>query len=52
MTFPILTSWRTYQNGDSEIQHQHLATELPTLINAYGYESQIIDNVNLDNAIP
>lgn len=51
VTFPILTSWRTYQNGDSEIQHQHLATELPTLINAYGYESQIIDNVNLDNAI-
>lgn len=51
ITIPILTSWRTYQDGDSEIQHQHLATELPKLISAYGYESQIIDSENLDNAI-
>ncbi|MCV6607265.1 MAG: thiamine pyrophosphate-binding protein, partial [Campylobacterales bacterium] len=29
VTLPILTSWRTYKEGDSEIQHQHLATELP-----------------------
>lgn len=36
ISFPILTSWRTYEKGDSEIQHQHLATELPILINAYG----------------
>ncbi|MCT7481223.1 MULTISPECIES: thiamine pyrophosphate-dependent enzyme [Aliarcobacter] len=51
VTFPILSSWRTYKFPDSEIQHQHLATELPTLINAYGYESQIIDNEDIDNAI-
>ena len=31
VTFPIITSWRTYKDGDSEIQHQHLATELPKL---------------------
>lgn len=51
VTFPILTSWRTYKEGDSEIQHQHLATELPQLINAYGYKYHIFDNQNLDNAI-
>jgi len=51
ISFPILTSWRTYKEGDSEIQHQHLATELPKLINFYGYESCILDNENLNNAI-
>jgi phosphonopyruvate decarboxylase len=51
ITFPILTSWRTYKEGDSEIQHQHLATDLPKLINAYGYKYHILDNKNLDNAI-
>ena len=51
VTFPILTSWRTYKEGDSEIQHQHLATELPTLIAAYGYQQHILDNQDLDNAI-
>ena len=51
VTFPILTSWRTYKEGDSEIQHQHLATELPKLISAYGYQHYILDNQNLDNAI-
>lgn len=51
VTFPILSSWRTYKDGDSEIQHQHLATELPKLIEAYGYENVILDNENLDNAI-
>ena len=51
ITFPILTSWRTYKEGDSEIQHQHLATKLPKLIEAYGYEHLILDNENLDNAI-
>ena len=43
VTFPILTSWRTYKEGDSEIQHQHLASELPVLIEAYGYEHIILD---------
>ena len=43
VTFPIMTSWRTYKDGDSEIQHQHLATELPALIEAYGYEHTILD---------
>lgn len=51
VTFPILSSWRTYKDGDSEIQHQHLATELPKLIEAYGYENVILDNENLNNAI-
>jgi phosphonopyruvate decarboxylase len=51
VTFPILVSWRTYEEGDSEIQHQHLATELPSLINAYGYEYVILDKENVDNAL-
>ncbi|WP_262367797.1 thiamine pyrophosphate-binding protein, partial [Campylobacter concisus] len=40
ITFPILSSWRTYSDGDSEIQHEHLATGLPSLISTYGYNSQ------------
>ncbi|MCK5295242.1 MAG: thiamine pyrophosphate-binding protein, partial [Arcobacteraceae bacterium] len=51
ITFPILTSWRTYKDGDSEIQHQHLATELPELIKAYGYEHTILNQDNLETAI-
>lgn len=51
VTFPILTSWRTYKDGDSEIQHQHLATELPALIEAYGYEHTVIDKDDIDNAV-
>lgn len=51
VTFPILSSWRTYKDGDSEIQHQHLAKELPSLIEAYGYEHTILDNENMSNAI-
>jgi phosphonopyruvate decarboxylase len=51
VTFPILTSWRTYKDGDSEIQHQHLATELPKLIGAYGYEHTILEQNDLETAI-
>jgi len=51
VTFPIITSWRTYKDGDSEIQHQHLATELPTLIESYGYKSTIIEQDSLENAL-
>lgn len=51
VTFPILTSWRTYSKGDSEIQHEHLATELPKLIDAYGYEHLILDKDSIENAI-
>jgi len=51
ITFPILTSWRTYKEGDSEIQHQHLSTELPKLIDSYGYDNYILDSDNLNNAI-
>jgi phosphonopyruvate decarboxylase len=51
VTFPILTSWRTYKDGDSEIQHQHLATELPKLIEAYGYDNIILDQKDLSVAI-
>ena len=49
--FPIIVSWRTYKDGDSEIQHQHLATKLPDLVEAYGYKHTILDNNNIDNAI-
>ncbi|NLY15916.1 MAG: thiamine pyrophosphate-binding protein [Gammaproteobacteria bacterium] len=49
--FPIITSWRTYKEGDSEIQHKHLATELPELIKSYGYEYEILDNENLNNIL-
>ncbi len=51
ITFPILTSWRTYKEGDSEIQHKYLASKLPNLIEAYGYEHTILDVDNLDTAI-
>jgi len=51
ITFPIIVSWRTYKEGDSEIQHKHLATNLPKLVEAYGYDYQILDQDNLDNAI-
>lgn len=51
VTFPILTSWRTYKDGDSEIQHQHLATELPKLIEAYGYKHTILNQDNIDKSI-
>jgi len=51
VTFPILTSWRTYKDGDSEIQHQHLATELPELIKAYGYEHTVISQDSLEDSI-
>jgi len=49
--FPILVSWRTYNEGDSEIQHQYLATKLPTLIEAYGYEHTILDIEDMENAL-
>lgn len=49
--FPILTSWRTYAAGDSEIQHEHLATALPELIRAYGYDHEVLDNDNLKEAL-
>ncbi len=51
ITFPIITSWRTYKDGDSEIQHQHLATELPKLIESYGYEHTIIEQDNMQQAL-
>jgi phosphonopyruvate decarboxylase len=51
VTFPILTSWRTYKDGDSEIQHQHLATQLPKLIEAYGYENTILNQEDLQTAM-
>jgi len=51
ITFPILVSWRTYKDGDSEIQHKHLAKELPMLIKAYGYKHLILDTANIDDAI-
>ncbi|MBL0709300.1 MAG: thiamine pyrophosphate-binding protein [Sulfurimonas sp.] len=51
ITFPILTSWRTYKDGDSEIQHEHLATQLPELIKAYGYEYSVLSKDSLERSI-
>ncbi len=51
INLPMLVSWRTYQSGDSEIQHQHLAKALPQLIEAYGYQWQILDNASESHAI-
>jgi thiamine pyrophosphate-dependent acetolactate synthase large subunit-like protein len=51
VTFPILSSWRTYKTGDSEIQHQYLATQLPTLIEAYGYKHELLNTEDTDKAI-
>ncbi len=47
----IIVSWRTYQAGDSEIQHKHLATELPKLIEAYGATYEILSVDDLSRAI-
>lgn len=49
--FPIIVSWRTYKDGDSEIQHQHLSVKLPDLINSYGYSYKILNQTNIYNAI-
>jgi phosphonopyruvate decarboxylase len=51
ISFPILTSWRTYKEGDSEIQHQHLSTELPKLIESYGYKHTTLDVESIDSAL-
>jgi len=51
VTFPIITSWRTYKEGDSEIQHQHLATELPALIASYGFEHTVVDQEDVKKAL-
>jgi len=49
--FPIIVSWRTFLEGDSEIQHAHLANKLPDLVSACGYTYQILDQDSEDNAI-
>ena len=49
--FPIIVSWRTYNDGDSEIQHQHLATHLPNLVEAYGYTHTILSTDSIHQAI-
>jgi|APSaa5957512535_1039671.scaffolds.fasta_scaffold75635_2 thiamine pyrophosphate-dependent acetolactate synthase large subunit-like protein len=49
--FPIIVSWRTYKEGDSEIQHQHLATRLPNLIDLYGYTCTILNRNSVELAI-
>jgi len=49
--FPIIVSWRIYQDGDSEVQHKHLSEHLPDLVNSYGYEPIKLLKDNLDGAI-
>ena len=48
--FPIICSWRTYKEGDSEIQHKHLANNLCDLISSYGYEYEKLTN-NMSKAL-
>lgn len=51
INFPIIVSWRTYKEGDSEIQHKHLSTELPNLIKSLGYDYKILNNQDLEKFI-
>lgn len=51
ITFPIITSWRTYSEGDSEIQHMHLAKNLPNLISSCGYDHELLDQNSISTAI-
>ncbi len=49
--FPIICSWRTYKDGDSEIQHKHLSHSLTKLISAYGYEYKKLPSEDLNLAL-
>lgn len=51
ITLPILVSWRTFKEGDSEIQHAHLSTNLPYLVEAYGYEHETLDQGDESKAV-
>lgn len=51
INFPILVSWRTFKEGDSEIQHSHLSTNLPYLVKAYGYEYETLDQDDESKAV-
>lgn len=42
--FPIISSWRTYKNGDSEIQHKVLAEKLTDLVDSVGAYTYIIES--------
>lgn len=46
--FPIIVSWRTYEEGDSEIQHKHLAKNLFTYIESIGYAPIILKKENIE----
>tara|TARA_B110000259_G_scaffold57181_1_gene67569 strand:+ start:6981 stop:8063 length:1083 start_codon:yes stop_codon:yes gene_type:complete len=48
---PIIVSWRTYKEGDSEIQHSHLAKKLPDLVKAYGYNPILLDKDNISETL-
>ena len=49
--FPIIISWRTYKEGNSEVQHKHLAKALPELVKAYGYDYSILNKDSIEVAI-
>lgn len=49
--FPIIVSWRTYSEGDSEIQHKHLAKALPDLIHSYGYQYELLSQTDEATAV-
>ena len=51
INLPIIVSWRTYKEGDSEIQHKHLAKNLPNLVEAYGYSPIVLDKDDLHLAV-
>ncbi|MFT5484288.1 MAG: sulfopyruvate decarboxylase TPP-binding subunit [Halieaceae bacterium] len=49
--FPIIVSWRSYKEGDSEIQHRHLASQLPALVGAYGYNWELLVSNDLTKTL-
>jgi len=49
--FPIVTSLRTYKDGDSEIQHELLSKNLVNLIESLNYDYDFLDSKNLSRAV-
>lgn len=49
--FPIITSWRSYEPGDSEIQHAVLADNLPDFIGACGIDYEELSSLEDEEAI-
>jgi len=48
---PVLTSWRPYKEGASEIQHKILAENLPNFVSACGLELKPIPETSITEAV-